>query len=230
MKPIAVFYHCLFGIGEPWKELPASAAIVDEQMRALRDSGLLDSTSELVVGINGGKESEDLCDAFLPEKAKRVFHGLQSRSENRTILLMEEFAKTHPSWYLLYHHAKSSTHHPDSAYGIYATKWRRCMQRHCVLNWRRAVSTLDRGFEACGCHWLTGMGHDHSQHYFAGTFYWVTSDFFATIPSMTTRERLKISGIDSLESRYEAEVHLGNGPRLPRVLDLEQTHGLGGCP
>lgn len=230
MKPIAVFYNALFGLGEPWKELPGAASIVDEQMRALRDSGLLDSASELIIGINGAKESEDLANAFLPGNAKRVYHGRDSRNENSTICLMEDFAKSHPGWYLLYHHSKGVSHDPSSDYAKMAGRWRRCMQRRCVENWDRAVGLLDRGFEACGCHWLTGMGHDHSQHFFAGTFYWVTSDFFSTIPSMKTRERIRLSGLGALESRYEAEVHLGNGPRLPRVKDLDVTHGLGGCP
>lgn len=103
------------------------------------------------------------------------------------------------------------------------------MMRRCVTEWRQVVAELDAGFEAVGCHWLTGMGHDKSQHYFAGTFWWATSNFLATVPSMYLRDRIKESGIASLESRYEAEVWIGNG-RMPKIKDLETTHGFAACP
>jgi hypothetical protein len=34
---------------------------------------------------------------------------------------------------------------------------------------------------------------------------------------VTTRQRIKDSGIDSIDSRFEAEVILSIGPRLPKV-------------
>ncbi len=88
------------------------------------------------------------------------------------------------------------------------------MMHYCVTHWQHCVKDLE-SYEAVGCHWLTGQGWDKSQHYFAGNFYWVRSEFFSTIPSIYTRKRIKDSGIASLESRYEAEVIMGNGPRLP---------------
>lgn len=228
MKPIAIFYHCLFQVGD--KLLPQAASIIWEQMGQLRGTGLLDACSEFHVGINGGDESHVIANRIIPAKANIVWHGLDSRAENLTMCMMQDWVKTHPGWYCLYHHAKSITHDQSSDYGKFATRWRRCMAKHCVTRWREAVAELDAGLEAVGCHWLTGMGHDKSQHFFAGTFYWVTSDFFATIPSMYERDRIKESGISNIESRYESEVLIGNGPRLPRIKDLETTHGLGECP
>lgn len=228
MKPICVAYHCLFQF--PDKPLPQAEGIVGEQMEQLRVSGLLNACSEFIVGINGGPESHAIAARIIPQRAKITWHGLESRAENLTLCLMHDWAKAHPGWYCLYHQAKSVTHDPESDYGMFATRWRRCMARRCVTEWRTAVALLGQGYEAVGCHWLTGQGHDKSQHFFAGNFYWVTSDFLATIPSMYERERIKVSGISNIESRYEAEVHLGNGPRLPKIKDLEMGHGLGGCP
>ena len=91
------------------------------------------------------------------------------------------------------------------------------MMLHCVTEWRRCALDLHSGFDCCGAHWLSGQGWDKSQHYYAGTFWWCKASFFRTIPSVMTRQRIKDSGIDSIESRYEAEVVLGNGPRLPLV-------------
>lgn len=212
---IAIFYHCLFFIGDPPDVCEKALHVVEEQMAQLKTSGLEDAAEEIHIGVNGGEESE-FFRGMLPAKAQVMYHGLQSKSENLTCVLMENWVKMHPGWLVFYFHAKSSTHALGSAYGGFADNWRRRMMHHCVTNWRQCVDDLER-YEACGCHWLTGQGHDHSQHYFAGTFFWVRSDFWATIPSIFTRQRIKDSGIASLESRYEAEVIIGNGPRLPRV-------------
>lgn len=213
-QPIAVFYHCLFQIGD--EILPSALSVVQEQMEQLKKSGLEEAATEIHCGVNGGPESEVFAKTLLPTKAQITYHGLQSRSENLTLVLMEKWVKTHPQWHVLYFHAKGSTHLEGSAYGSFAGNWRRRMMHYCVDNWRHCVKDLET-YEAVGCHYLTGQGWDHSQHYFAGNFYWVRSEFFATIPSIFTRKRIKDSGIGSLESRYEAEVILGNGPRLPFI-------------
>jgi hypothetical protein len=215
-RPIAIFYHSLFVLGDPPQVLQSAMHVVHDQMAQLKQSGLEDAASEIYVGVNGGKESEDFASAWLPQKAKITYHGLQSRSENLTLVMMENWVKTHPNWAVLYFHAKGSSHAEGSDYGSFVGKWRARMMHHCVTEWRQCVHDLD-ACEAVGCHWLTGQGWDHSQHYFAGTFFWVRSEFWATIPSIFTRQRIKDSGIDSLESRYEAEVIIGNGPRLPCI-------------
>lgn len=226
---IAVYYHCLF-VNRNAELYPASVFIVSEQMQALEKSGLLAACDQLVVGINGEPEiSKTFANLVIPDKARIVYHGADSFAENLTLVEMEKFAKDHQDWLLCYHHAKSATHDPQSDYGKFATRWRRCMETTVIWNWRECVKALQNGYEAVGNHWLTGQGYDHSQHYFAGNTYWVTAKFFATIPSIFTRERIKISGIAALDSRYEAEVILGNGPRLPRVKDMA-THGLMACP
>lgn len=229
MPKIAVFYHALF-VDKHAELYPASVFIVSEQMQALEKSGLLAAADELVVGINGEPEvSMTFANLVIPDKAKIVMHGAESFAENLTLVEMEKFAQTHPDWLLCYHHAKAATHDPQSDYGKFATRWRRCMDSTVVWNWKACVNLLNNGYEAVGNHWLTGQASDHSQSYFAGNAYWVTSNFFATIPSIFTRARIKISGIASAESRYEAEVILGNGPRLPRIKDMA-NHGLMACP
>jgi hypothetical protein len=215
MKPIALFYHCLYFMGDPPELLEKALVVITEQMAQLKASGLEDAATEIHVGINGGEESE-LFRELLPAKAQVTYHGLQSKSENLTCVMAENWVKTHPGWAVLYFHSKSATHAIGSSYGEYADNWRRRMMHHCVENWRQCVNDLET-YEAVGCHWLTGQGHDQSQHYFAGTFFFVRSEFWATIPSIYTRQRIKDSGIGALESRYEAEVILGNGPRLPSI-------------
>ncbi len=214
--PIIIFFHAVFQIGP--KPLPSAPKIVYEQMNALRNSGLLDACDEFHVGVNGGAESEQFVEAFIPKKAIVTYHGLQCRNELRTLLMIERWCSNFkPEAYILSFHSKGASHAPDSEYGKnMSTPWRKRMMHECVEKWRFCVRDLE-ACDAVGSHWLTGQGWDHSQHYFAGTFFWTRASFFRTIPSVLTRQRIKDSGIDSIESRYEAEVHLGNGPRLPIV-------------
>lgn len=214
--PIIVFWHTLFFLGD--ESRLANIEIVIEQADALKRSGLEDAAAEIHIGVNGGKESEFFAQSMLPTKAKVVYHGLQCRSENRTLLMIEDWCRTHDGEaHILYFHSKGISHSKGSAYGESMSRpWRERMMRHCVWNWRQCTTDL-LSHEAAGCHWLTHQGSDFSQHYFAGTFFWVRASFFRTIPSMTTRQRIKDSGLDAAESRYEAEVHIGNGPRIPVV-------------
>jgi hypothetical protein len=90
--------------------------------------------------------------------------------------------------------------------------------RHLVMNWRRCVADLDR-VDSVGVHFMQPPATPPTQYIWAGTMYWCRSDFLATIPGICGRARIKESGIDALESRYEAEVHIGNGPRVPSIID-----------
>jgi len=102
MKPIAIFYHCLFLTGEPPAFSESAFNIIHLQMESLKSSGLLDAASHFVVGINGGDESSEFANLVIPAKAKRVMHGLDSKSENLTIIEIEKWVPDHPNWNVLY--------------------------------------------------------------------------------------------------------------------------------
>lgn len=227
MKPIAIFYHTLFFHGVPSQFAEAGFGIVGEQMQILKSSGLLDHASHFLVGINGGEESAEFANLVIPPKAIRVMHGLASRAENLTLVELEKWVPSHPDWYVLYFHAKGVTHVPGSDYYNLCTRWRNCMTRNVIQNWQRCCMDLDAGFESVGCHWLQGVA-DGTQNIWAGNFWWATSNFLRTVPSIFKRDRIKQSGIAALESRYESEVWIGNG-RIPKVRDYAD-HGLTGCP
>jgi len=227
VKKICIVYHCLLYGGNPPDLLPNAYCVVNEQMQQLKDSGLLYKASEFIVGINGEQESNEIANLLIPKSAKRILHGLNCYGENRTILEIEEFSKTHRDWNILYFHSKGATHPND----MLRINWRRCMMRQLVTNWGRCVQDLDSGFESVGCHWLTNMGSDRSQNYWGGNFWWANSDFIRTLPSICSRTRIRISGIDSLDSRYEAEAWIGIGSRLPKVKDYhpENPSIIGKC-
>lgn len=210
-RPLAIFYHCLLAMGNPPDILPGAFSVVEEQMDTLRKSGLLDHASKFVVGINGGQESDELANLLLPAKAERVLHGLDSRSENLTILEIEKWVQNHPGWNVLYFHSKGATNSEDQ----FRIKWRRCMMRNLVIAWQRCVNDLERGYESVGCHWHTDM---YRRSYWAGTFWWARSEFLQTVPSITTQPTVIKEGIASLNARYEAEVWIGGG-KLPSHKD-----------
>lgn len=204
--------HGLFFIGQPPVPLPNAGCIISNQITQMINSGLWEAASEVHFGINGGQESRAAAENIIPAKAKIGFHGLQCRTENRTVETLLDWAKTHPGWNILYVHTKSASHDPNSDYGRKMGVWREAMMQDLVVNWRQCVADLETHDIACMT-WMWDMGWDKSQHIPAGNFLWITSDFAAKLPSLYDRARIKEDGIGALSSRYEAEVAWGNGPR-----------------
>lgn len=228
MKPIAIFYHCLFFLNDPKDLLPNAVSIVADQMDRLFRSGLEREASEIIVGVNGGFESQYIAKLILPPKSRIVFHGLQSHAENLTIVELEKWLPAHPDWNVLYFHAKGCTHPVGSQYGDNISKpWREGMMADLVDNWRQCVADLENFDGACS-HFMRHMA-DGTQHIAAGNFFWATSNFLRTLPTIYLRDRIKVSGIASAESRFEAEVWIGNGPKMPNMKEYRPTGG-GGVP
>lgn len=221
---ILICYHCSFfkDATTPWA---MALPIIQEQWELLRSSGLVDAAAEIIIGINGGKESESVAKACFPGKAKLVFHGVESKAENLTLVELEKWSKTHPGWAILYLHSKGISYPVGSHYAdLIATPWRRAMMTYLVGNWWQCVKDLDGGYDIACCQWLWGC-LDGTQHIPAGNFLWVRSNFVVRLPSIYQRARIKLSGIAALESRHEAEVYWGNGPK-PSV---KQYLPYGGC-
>lgn len=235
-NPIAVFYHCLFSIGsragssvEPARTplepgpLPAAIAIVRSQIEAMTRSGLLDAADRIFIGVNGGLEALEIVADLLPAKAVVHLHGLGCRNELRTLLMLEGFVDevsrldAETDWLVCYHHAKGASHPVGDDQNA---RWRRCMERHVIGDWRSCVAALKQGYDAAGAHYLTPPSTPDGHRIFAGNFFWARSRYMATVTPLLDRERIRTSGVETLESRYEAEVYVGNGRKPPRVFDL----------
>jgi hypothetical protein len=225
--PIAIFYHCLFCLEQPDNILESALEVVHDQMFTLQAVGLEQAAQEIHCGINGEQESVVFGETLLPQKATKTYHTLASRGENLTLVMLENWVKTHPGWKVLYFHAKGATHKKGSSYGEGVSRpWRIGMMNDLINNWRQCVELLNVHDIVC-CHWMWNMA-DGTQHIPAGNFVWINSDFAARLPSIYLRDRIKMSGIAAYESRYEAEVYWGNGPR-PNVFSF-RPHGGGGVP
>lgn len=227
--PLVIFHHCLLRMGDPPEVRPRALDILREQMHQLEQSGLLAEASELIVGVNDNEEGLDYANLFVPAKAKFILHGLESRAENLTIVALHEWCRNHAGEaYILYEHSKGSSHPEGSEYGHNVSDpWRRAMMNDCVMNWRSCVDALNTGVDIVCSRWLWNMA-DGSQHIPMGNILWVRSSFVAKLPSMYLRERIKMSGISNVESRYESECFWGFGPRP--VVHQMRPNGGGGHP
>ena len=212
MKPIAVFYHCLMRNADPPITVMTTTNILVEQMRALNLSGLTDAAKTIVVGCNGDSIDAMAVGCLIPKEAQ-LFWWPGGCSEIPTLKYMHDWSKQHLGWNVLYHHMKGATY-PKNKMWI---TWRRCMEMACVWNWERCVEELELGAESCGAHWLTRrlLPHDRNCPYWGGNFWWATSDFIATLKPLPE---------DSVKNRYEAELWIHSGSRLPRVHDFAPHH------
>jgi hypothetical protein len=212
--PLIIYYHCLTHSGDAL--LPNALEIIHEQMSAMKLSGLEEAASEIHCGINGGEESRIFVKSLLPAKATVTYHGLQSRSENRTIVLIEEWCKSNADEaHICYFHAKNSTHPNAEGFRV---DWANCMRNHVVGGWRKCVSALGE-YEVAGCHYMVPPATPVDNYIMAGNFWWARASFLRTLPSIYERQQIKQAGIDDVASRYESEVWIGNGSRPPKVMD-----------
>jgi hypothetical protein len=228
VKPIAVFYHTLFFKGAPDHPCLHGFNICKEQMAILKASGLEDAASEIRVGVNGGEESVVYARLSLPEKATVYYQGVNEGSETPTMVRMWDWSKEHPGWNVLYFHCKGATQ-TDTEYLKFVTRWRNCMMNACVVNWQRCIADLDSGFESVGCHWMMNVGVPPIDNIWGGNFWWATSDFISTLPSILDRELIKTHGVAAPIARYEGERWIGAGARLPKIKDYH-VNGIGSCP
>lgn len=205
---IAVFYHCkICGWGIPDSDF--AVRLVASQMDALNKSGLADAADEIHVGINGGTYPAATLRNLAPKKAFLHVHGDDATSEIPTLrVLQDEWLRGKQGWYVLYHHSKSVTHPNHALY----ENWKNRMQGVCVMRWRECVADLDAGYEAVGCHWLTGQQYPGviCIPFFGGTFWWATANYLMQLPTLPPA---------TWGGRGEAECWIGRRRPYPKVKD-----------
>lgn len=219
---ISIFYHTLFYKDSRHNLLPSARDITIDQMAELQSSGLLDAASEIIIGVNGGIESEELANNILPQKAKLIYHGLENKNENLTIAEIEKWIPGHEDHFVLYFHCKGGSYVPNHGF---TTAWRNCMMKHLIANWKQCVNDLNSGYDAVGCHWLTKQQYPTLINIpiFGGNFWWAKASFLDTLPPIREASAVTLHGIQSHSSRYEAEAWFGNGKQIPKIKDYHHT-------
>jgi len=219
MSPIAIWYHCRMSGGDPCINLDHATSIFQEQMAALKDSGLEAAATEIFIGVNGGDADHAAACMMAPDRAQVLNHK-DGMSELPTIKALRDWLPSHPGWHVLYHHMKGAMY---PGHGLWA-HWRHCMAHHVVWNWKRCVADLERGYDAVGAHWITPEQYPAlmATPYFGGNFWFANSSFLATRPAVMDNA-LKHT------DRYEAEAWIGRG-RRPNVMNYTNHWPGHGCP
>lgn len=206
MKKIAIFYHTVLSINPEY-----ALEVLHEQTRLLGQSGLHDACDQFIIGVNGAEEEAERIRAGVGPKAQVVAHPPEkwSSGECPTLQYLGEWVLGFPDHYVLYLHMKGVTHARNSPGHRMWKEWRHAMQDVCVRQWPRCVAWLDNGYESVGTRWM-----DQSNgSYWAGNFWWAKASFLATLPPIKPEGHLQ-------GGRFEAEVWIGKGPRLPRRKNL----------
>lgn len=206
-----VFYHCCLT-----PNLDHACRIIQEQVGALKWSGLLESCDEFLVGLNGDETDYIAMCQLLPDKASLFLNPRPTwkSCEVPTLQYLDEWLDSRPDCDVCYHHIKGVSHVPGSLRFRETIAWRRCMQNHVICNWEQCVNDLHNGFESVGVHWHTpkntaGIAQIPN---WGGNFWWARSEFLKTLPKIDITNMVE-------DGRFEAEVWIGRGKRPPYVRD-----------
>lgn len=207
MNKIAIFYHTCVNIGT--KEHATS--IINEQVGLMRSTGLLDAAGLFVVGVNGDESDVQYVASLMPAGAVVIGNPPETwpAGEVQTMRMMRDYSLGNPGQNILYLHMKGLSHVPGSPTHDFNRDWRHGMQNVVIKEWRHCNNLLDLGYESVGNWWNVAPNGS----YWAGNFFWAKSEFLATLPPILT------DGQNS-GGRYEAEVWIGRGHRLPNIVAM----------
>jgi hypothetical protein len=181
-------------------------------MNALKESGLFDAAQQRCFCVNGGDVDFLTACALVPPPGNVVCHH-GGESELPTLKLLRE--NLEPGWAVFYHHMKGVSKPGDTD-----CQWRQRMEQACVWRWRECVKALEQGYDTAGTQWITpfpGKTFPPGQRYWAGNFWWATSDYLMTLAPLVEPQYVNRT---EWENRYEAEVWIGKSQRPPKIMSL----------
>lgn len=207
MRHLAVFYHARIEGGSPAINPRYGRELFTEQMDRFVASGLYANSHECIIGLNG--TGGDFVRDAMPPGCALIEHG-NVESLLPTYLVMEQFAKDHPDWYICFWHTKGVTH----AYDSFNIAWRRCMEKAVIEKWQLCVLELDKGCDSAGAHWLTReqYGPCVETFFWGGAFFWVKAEFLNKLPPLPKTVKTR-------DDWFIPENWIGKGPR-PIVKDF----------
>jgi len=177
----------------------------------MSQAGLIEASDQFIVGLNGtGEDIPELLE-LLPTKASIFLNEpeIWPAGEVGTLRYMAEWAAAFPDHYVLYLHMKGLSFPPDNPAYQHRVDWRDRMESVVIHRWKECVAHMDAGAESVGQWWNVAFNGS----YWAGNFFWVTCKFISTLPYLEVRDQ-------NQGGRYEAELWIGRGPNLPRMVSL----------
>ena len=175
-KDIAVIYYAYL-VGD-WE------ALVKEQLRRLRASGLYDAAKVIwIISCGGHAAGKLLSNMVDPDIRVHFAHSIANAAEYPPCAKAKELADS-GDWNILYFHTKgvANTWLKQGSLEVSARKvigkrgWRHFMEHFLIDKWRDCVAKLDSGdYDMVAAHY----GNDHWPH---GNFWWATSDWLKQCP------------------------------------------------
>ncbi|MCW1912908.1 class I SAM-dependent methyltransferase [Luteolibacter sp. GHJ8] len=163
-----------------WRE------ILTSQLRKLRQSGLLDETTKIHVGLVGaGRTTAAEVESF-SDKIEILYDDKDLGAfEFPTLIALQNFCDGFEGdvWYL---HTKGSVNLRDNQHS-----WRSRMEDFVIFKHRLARAKLEQGYVAAG-----GFANPDPRWHVPGNFWWARSDYVRGLP--------RLADFD-LQNRYEAE-------------------------
>jgi hypothetical protein len=160
-----------------------------EHLKAL-NYGLMDELSNFYVCIIGSQENQNRAIESLPSNAQVVLHQNSGWEQASLQWIHDNIDLLQDS--LLYCHSKGAGF-PGSA----SPAWRRTMTHDVVINWAECIEAL-KTHDAVGTWWHEINVDNSYKGFFAGNFWWATSQFLSTLNNPLYRDR------------YDAEIWLGS--------------------
>jgi hypothetical protein len=160
-----------------------------EHFEALENSGLWDQFDSINVGIVGSSQNRRRALDLLP--ACDIVRQAETGWEQVTLQEVHDFAKWEMgSCGVLYAHTKGASSRSELA-----KQWRRSMTEDLIKNWKLCVAKLAL-VDAVGSHWLKSGEPEHRDHdhFFAGNFWWATTNYLATLPKIKNEHRFQAEG------------------------------------
>lgn len=161
--------------------------IVAEHVNKLRHSGLLFMLDFFRVGVVGSDDNRaKVAEALqLADVVVEASDGWEQVTLNK----LREDAETFDGA-ILYAHTKGSWSQSDLA-----RYWRVSMTYDTVTRWRECVDAL-RTVDAAGAYWLQSdqPEHEEHKHFFAGNFWWATTNYLRTLPAPKNEHRFQAEG------------------------------------
>ncbi len=209
---IYIVYHV--GILNNWQE------VMEEQLKALTSSGLLEACTEFVVCFVGDDTPiiYNLLENIPYTEKTKIIHGSEDLlvCEFPSIALTKEVARNHRDAKILYLHNKGVTHF-NTPKESFIRDWRLHIEYFLIHHWQTCIDALD-AYDICGVNWFPTVPN-YPQH-FSGNFWWARADYVQTIPELPKPYLFK--------NRCDCEWFIGTGHLdLNKVKSFHQS-GCGG--
>lgn len=193
---IALFFHAWIN------DFEHCVGIVQEQLEAMEQSGLIAASSEFHIGVSADTVGACAVSMIAPVGSNVVIHPAGTCGELPTLCMLQQWLPSHQDWFVCYTHTKGGQYPKSTTWAA----WRRCMSSVVVWNWKMCVGDLTQGFDTVGAHLIDPKKYGASVGNFAywgGNFWWATAKHLLTLPVLSPNG----------PSRFEAEVFIGKTKR-----------------